>query len=195
MQESGLTEIIPLIFLWNHSLATWGQKGEGIGCSVCWWWTLCFCPEFLRAHHGGGSNVMAWWLQYPLITDLLLFSHLVLYDSFAAVWTIASQAPLSMDFPGKNTRVDCHFLLQGIFPTQGLNLHLLHWQVYSLPLSHERSLWLLTDMAGNIFCSQHYYICCSVTKSCLTLCDHINYSIPGFPVFHYFPKFAQTHVN
>ena len=27
------------------------------------------------------------------------------------------------DFPGKNTRVGCHFLLQGIFPTQGLNQH------------------------------------------------------------------------
>ena len=27
------------------------------------------------------------------------------------------------DFPGKSTRVGCHFLLQGIFPTQGLNLH------------------------------------------------------------------------
>ena len=30
----------------------------------------------------------------------------------------------------------CHFLLQGIFPTQGLNSHLLDWQVGSLPLSH-----------------------------------------------------------
>ena len=29
------------------------------------------------------------------------------------------------DSPGKNTVVDCHFLLQGIFLTQGLNLHLL----------------------------------------------------------------------
>ena len=28
-------------------------------------------------------------------------------------------------FPGKNTGVGCHFLLQGIFPTQGLNLSLL----------------------------------------------------------------------
>ena len=28
--------------------------------------------------------------------------------------------------PGKNTGVDCHALLQGIFPTQGLNLALLH---------------------------------------------------------------------
>ena len=41
------------------------------------------------------------------------------------------------DSPGKNTGVGCHFLLQGIFLTQGSNprlLHLLHWQADSLPL-------------------------------------------------------------
>ena len=41
------------------------------------------------------------------------------------------------DSPGKNTGVGCHSLLQGIFPTQGLNQHLLyllHWQADSLPL-------------------------------------------------------------
>jgi len=32
--------------------------------------------------------------------------------------------------------MDCHFLLQSIFPTQGLNPCLLHWQANSLPLSH-----------------------------------------------------------
>ena len=36
---------------------------------------------------------------------------------------------------GKNTGVGCHFLLQGIFLDQRLNLCLLHWQVDSLPLS------------------------------------------------------------
>ena len=35
------------------------------------------------------------------------------------------------DFPGKNPGMDCCFLLQGIFPTQGC---LLHWQVDSLLL-------------------------------------------------------------
>ena len=48
-----------------------------------------------------------------------------------------------MDFPGKKTGVGCHFLLQSIFLTQGLNLcllGLLHWQVDSLPLSHQGSL-------------------------------------------------------
>ena len=43
------------------------------------------------------------------------------------------------DFPGKNTGVSCHFLLQGICPIQGSNpylLHLLHWLADSLPLCH-----------------------------------------------------------
>ena len=39
-------------------------------------------------------------------------------------------------FPGKNTGVGCHFLLQGIFPTQGSTLCLLHWQGHSLLLHH-----------------------------------------------------------
>ena len=34
---------------------------------------------------------------------------------FETLWTIALQAPLSMGSPGKNTGVDCHALLQGIF--------------------------------------------------------------------------------
>ena len=56
---------------------------------------------------------------------------------FATLWIIAFQACLSMGFSCKNTRVDCHALLQGIFPAQGLKLSLLHllpWQVDSLPI-------------------------------------------------------------
>ena len=34
----------------------------------------------------------------------------------------------SVHFPGKNTRVRCHFFLQGVFLAQGLNPHLLCWQ-------------------------------------------------------------------
>ena len=37
--------------------------------------------------------------------------------------------------------------------------------------------------------------CCSVTKSCPTLCDPMDCSILGFPVLHYLPEFAQTHVH
>ena len=37
------------------------------------------------------------------------------------------------DSPGMNTEVGWYFLLQGIFPSQGWNAHLLHWQEDSLP--------------------------------------------------------------
>ena len=48
-----------------------------------------------------------------------------------------------------NTEVGCHFLLQGILPTQGLNLCLLHWQAGSLPLSHQGSPPAQLDMGLN----------------------------------------------
>ena len=60
---------------------------------------------------------------------------------FVAPWAVAHQEPTRLicpwNFPGKHTGVGCHFLLQGIFPTQVLNLcllYLLHWQVDSLQL-------------------------------------------------------------
>ena len=44
------------------------------------------------------------------------------------------------NFPGKNTGVGSHFLLQGIFLTQGSNVGHLQLLKYSLPLSHQGSL-------------------------------------------------------
>ena len=37
--------------------------------------------------------------------------------------------------------------------------------------------------------------CCSVSKSCLILCNPMNCSTPGFPGLHYLPEFAQTHIH
>ena len=54
-------------------------------------------------------------------------------------WTVVHQAPLSMGFPRQDTRMGCHFLLQRSFLIEVLNLHLLYWQVDSLPLSHQGS--------------------------------------------------------
>ena len=43
-------------------------------------------------------------------------------QSLSHVWLfVAHQAPLSRGFPGKNTAMGSYSLLQGIFPTQGLN--------------------------------------------------------------------------
>ena len=48
---------------------------------------------------------------------------------FTSPWTVACQAPLPWNFPGKNTGGGCHFLLQEIFPTQGLKLCLFAFPV------------------------------------------------------------------
>ena len=37
--------------------------------------------------------------------------------------------------------------------------------------------------------------CCSVAKSCLSLCDPMDCSTPGFPVLHYLLELAQTGVH
>ena len=49
-------------------------------------------------------------------------------------------------FPGKNTGVGYHFLLQGIFPTQGSNPGLLHCRQTLYRLSHQGSLKEIKDL-------------------------------------------------
>ena len=46
------------------------------------------------------------------------------------------------DFPGKNTGVGCHFLLQGIFPTQELNRGLPHCRQTLYHLSYQGSPYI-----------------------------------------------------
>ena len=50
-----------------------------------------------------------------------LLNHFSCVQLFATPWTVATRLLCPWDFPGKNTGVECHFLLQGIFPTQGSN--------------------------------------------------------------------------
>ena len=75
------------------------------------------------------------------------------------------------DSPGKRTGVGCHFLLQENFLTQRPNSCLLHWQVDSLLLSHQKSAY--------------ENICCSLAQSCPALCNPMDCSTTDFPVLHY----------
>ena len=60
---------------------------------------------------------------------------------YVCVCLVAQPARLHCprDSPGKNTGVGCHFLLQGIFLTQGSNLYLLHCRQILYCLSHQES--------------------------------------------------------
>ena len=59
---------------------------------------------------------------------------------FATPWTVACTKLLCpWDFLGKSTGVGCHFLLQGIFPTQGSNPGLPHSRQTLYHLSRQGS--------------------------------------------------------
>ena len=70
--------------------------------------------------------------------------------------------PGSMGSPGKGTGVGRYFLLQGIFPAQGSNLGLLHWQVDSLPLTTKEA-------------------CCPTSKQPKSHRKSARKETPGFP--------------
>ena len=53
----------------------------------------------------------------------------------------------------------------------------------------------LMNISAVIVGLQFLFCCCSVTKSCPTLCDPMGWSTPGLPVLHHLPELAQTHVH
>ena len=58
----------------------------------------------------------------------------------------------------------------------------------------QRACWKNSDGKKKIqflFCC----CCCLVTKSCLTLCDPMDCSMPGSPVLNYLPELAQIRVH
>ena len=63
---------------------------------------------------------------YSLPTRLVTVSCSVVPNSLRPHELQPTRLFCPWDFPGKDIGVGCHFLLQGIFPTQGLNLGLLH---------------------------------------------------------------------
>ena len=97
-------------------LIVWGSIAFSVSHKLCSsiHWPLDACPHDLFAPGLECSWAFSevgtdYWTAWPLLVvpDLL--------DWCLCPW----------NSPGKNIRVSCHFLLQGIFPTQGLNLHLL----------------------------------------------------------------------
>ena len=85
---------------------------------------------------------------------------------FTAPWTVARQAPLSMEFSKQEYQSGLPFLLQGIFLTQGSNPRLrclLHWQACSLPLTH------LGSPQGSIS-PQNYSQNCVYVCVCVCVC-------------------------
>ena len=61
-----------------------------------------------------------------------------------------------------------------------------------LSSNFQYSSWLCCHYSILFQCCCH---CCSIDMLCPTLCNPMDYSMPGFPVLHYLPEFAQLHVH
>ena len=106
------------------------NKGRALLCNIfrCIRELICWTKTLLK------TKVLVLWNSIFKVCFLYgrvcVVSRVQLY---VFPWTVAHQAPMSMNYLGKNTEVSCSSLLQGIFLTQGLNSHLLY---HPLPLHH-----------------------------------------------------------
>ena len=108
----------------------------------------CSCPQVFNQ-----NLIMSLHLTSSLQGPLCVLSSSVVSDSLGPHELEPSRLLCPWNSPSKNMGVDCHFLLQEIFLTQGSNLLLLHWQAESLPLSHQGSPKVSVTAHTN-FCSQ-----------------------------------------
>ena len=60
---------------------------------------------------------------------------------------------------------------------------------------NERKPECLGSWGGGWWVGRISPCCCSVTQACLTLCNPMDCSTPGFPVHHQLPELTQTHVH
>ena len=79
-----------------------------------------------------------------LLHKVKLLSH---FRLFATPWTVACQAPLSMEFSRQEYWSGSHSLLQGIFPTQGSNQGFPRCRQILYHLSHRGSQRILEWVA------------------------------------------------
>ena len=118
------------------------------------------------------------WIGTRLTVELNYFlraciSHSIMSNHLQPCGLQPARLLCPRDSPDKNTGMGCHAFLQGIFPTQGSNLHLLcllHWQAGSLPLAPPGSPSKPAAAAAKSL------------QSCPTLCNPVDSSPPGSPV-------------
>ena len=124
----------------------WSQESLLINKQFHLWWISRSC----RISWSSFLNKNIWLLHFIsnicfkeqafLISDFPIqpgCSRSVMSDSLRPLGLQPARLLHPWDSPGKNTGVGCHALLQGVFPTQGWKLclvHLLQWQAGSLPL-------------------------------------------------------------
>ena len=111
------------------------------------------------------SGISCWQLRAPalkgnvsspqnsLTKQVQLFSNSVVAHCLWPHGLLPTRLLCPWDSPGKHTRMGCHSLLQGFFPTHGSKLHLLHWQMGSLSLESPAKPLIWYPL---VLCTQEY---------------------------------------
>ena len=109
---------------------------------------------------------------------------------FVTPWTTSCQASLSFtSFWSLLRLTSTEFLISALlFFSFGVFFFPYFFFGFMVPC------WKFQDWILFIWIHWALWFCCSVTQLCLTLCNPMNCSMPGFPVLHYLPEFTQTHV-
>ena len=71
------------------------------------------------------------------------------------------------------------------------------WFFYTWFSTVSENSFTARQMTHHLYCLNFHFsfCCCSVTQLCLTLCNPMDCSAPGFPVLHHCSDLAQTHVH
>ena len=103
-------------------------------------------------------------------------------NSFETLWTVACQAPLSMEFPRQQHWSGLPFPSPGDLPDPRIE-----------PMSPALvSGFFTTEPSGKAHLLFQFN---SVSQPHPTLCNPMDCGTPGFPVHHQLPELAQTHVH
>ena len=113
--------------------------------NVAWWpgWEGRSEENGCIVHMAGSLSFLFTWNCHNIICWLAIPS----WKLLSRVWLFATPWASPWNSPGQKTGVDSLSLLQGIFPTQGLNSGLLHYRQILYQLNHKGSpkkgtLWL-----------------------------------------------------
>ena len=117
---------------------------------------------------------------YPIgLCMLSFFDHVWL---FATLWTIADQAPLSMGFSRQEYCSGLPCPSPGDCPYSEIQPVSLGPPALADRFFTTTSIWEAHTVVQFS----------SVAQLCLTLCDPMDWSTPGFPVHHQLPEFTQS---
>ena len=118
----------------------WQSGGPGVGSIVFY---ILYCGLLICEKE---KNYKGWFAECMRVhSKFLQFTT----QLCATPWTVAHQAPLSMGFSRQQYWSGLPFPSPGDLPDPGSKPCLLHWQEYSLPLSHFEVAKFTTELIKN----------------------------------------------